>query len=111
MRLVANRDGGLEQMEIKGVLVLKISDPSAGKVRILVDAVEETSLQFKTHPKVDRVLFKNENVVQMGDPSKSFPINQPLEVVRWRFITQDETNMPIASKYYASGGRNMKHSK
>ncbi|KAG2174386.1 hypothetical protein INT43_004409 [Umbelopsis isabellina] len=102
MRLVANRDGGLEQMEIKGVLVLKISDPSAGKVRILVNAVEESSLQFKTHPKVDRVLFRNENVVQMGDPSKSFPINQPLEVVRWRFITQDETSIPLSINCWPS---------
>jgi hypothetical protein len=102
MRLVANRDGGLEQMEIKGVLVLKIADPSAGKVRILVNAVEESTLQFKTHPKVDRVLFRNENVVQMGDPSRSFPINQPLEVVRWRYITQDETSIPLSSKYFAN---------
>lgn len=98
MRLVANRDGGLEQLEVKGVLILKITNPNEGKVRILVNAEEESSLQFKTHPKVDRALFKNENVVQMGDPTRSFPINQPLEVVRWRYITQDETTIPLSSK-------------
>jgi coatomer subunit delta len=98
MRLVANRDGGLEQLEVKGVLILKISNPDDGKVRILVNAEEDNSIQFKTHPKVDRSLFRNENVVQMGDPSRSFPINQPLEVVRWRYITQDETNIPLSSK-------------
>ncbi|KAI8576259.1 hypothetical protein K450DRAFT_257908 [Umbelopsis ramanniana AG] len=102
MRLVANRDGGLEQLEVKGVLVLKISNPDDGKVRILVNAEEDSSIQFKTHPKVDKTLFKNENVVQMGDPSRSFPINQPLEVVRWRYITQDETSIPLSINCWPS---------
>lgn len=34
----------------------------------------------------------------MRDTARSFPINQNLEVVRWKFSTRDETAVPLSSK-------------
>ncbi|KAI8082782.1 uncharacterized protein BX664DRAFT_301207 [Halteromyces radiatus] len=104
--MVANQEGELEQLEVKGVLTLKISDPSLGRIRLALDATDDPAIQFKTHPNVDKNLFKNEKAVQMRDPTRAFPINQNLEVVRWRFISQDETAVPLAITCWPSPAEN-----
>ncbi|KAF7721910.1 hypothetical protein EC973_003949 [Apophysomyces ossiformis] len=94
--LAANKDGGLEHMDVKGVLTLKVTDPSKARLRIAMKAAEDTSIQFKTHPNVDKNAFKQENTVQMRDVSRPFPTNQDLEVVKWKFSTRDETAVPLS---------------
>ncbi|CAO3619715.1 unnamed protein product [Cunninghamella echinulata] len=94
--MLAKQDGSLEQLEIKGVLTLKIADPSLGRIRLSLVAADDASIQFKTHPNVDKNVFKNEKAVQMRDTSRSFPTNQNLEVVRWKYSSQDETAVPLS---------------
>lgn len=36
----------------------------------------------------------------MRDTSRAFPTNQNLEVVRWKYSSQDETAVPLSSKSY-----------
>ena len=45
--LSAERDGGIQNMEVKGAMVLQISDPQKNKVHLQVHAVESPSLQLK----------------------------------------------------------------
>ncbi len=45
--LQANRDGGLENLEVKGDLELTISDPSLTKIKISVRAVDDGTVQLK----------------------------------------------------------------
>lgn len=45
--VVANRDGGLETMEIKGSMTLKITDPNNARVRLLVRATDDAAAQFQ----------------------------------------------------------------
>lgn len=45
--MLAKQDGSLEQLEIKGVLTLKISDPALGRIRLALDATDDSSIQFK----------------------------------------------------------------
>ncbi|KAL0074942.1 hypothetical protein J3Q64DRAFT_1776750 [Phycomyces blakesleeanus] len=94
--LAANKDGGLEQMDIKGVLTLRVVDNASARVRISIRATEDSAIQFKTHPNVDKVAFKNENVVQMRDLARPFPTNQNLGVVKWKYTTRDETAVPLS---------------
>jgi hypothetical protein len=96
--MAANRDGDLEQLDVKGVLTLKVSDPNSAKIRFNINANNDGGIQFKTHPNVDKVAFKNENSVQMRDLSRPFPVNQNLELVRWKYATQDETVVPLSGK-------------
>jgi len=100
--VVVNRDGGLEQMEVKGDLTLRISDPSVARVRLHVRAVEDANLQFKTHPNVDKKLFSSDNIIALKDSSRPFPVNQPLGVFRWRFITKDEASVPLSINCWPS---------
>lgn len=45
--LQANRDGGLENLEVKGDLELTISDPNLTKIKMSVRADDESIVQFK----------------------------------------------------------------
>jgi hypothetical protein len=47
---------------------------------------------------VDKNLFKNNSVIGLRDPSKSFPVGQDVGVLKWRFQTQEETEIPLTSK-------------
>ncbi|ORZ01029.1 hypothetical protein BCR43DRAFT_453309 [Syncephalastrum racemosum] len=94
--LAANRDGGLEQMEVRGVLTLRVGDTGSARLRLALQAADDPAITFKTHPNVDKTMFKNEKVVQMRDTARAFPINQNLEVVRWKYSTRDETAVPLS---------------
>lgn len=85
-------------MEVRGVLTLKIADPSSARISLALKASDDTSIQFKTHPNVDKSAWKDQHIVQMRDLSRPFPANQNLEVVRWKLSTRDETAVPLTSK-------------
>lgn len=96
--MTANRDGDLEQLDIRGVLTLRIADPSSARISFKIKANDDSAIQFKTHPNVDKSSFKHEHSIQMRDLARPFPVNQNLEVVRWKFISQDDTDVPLTGK-------------
>lgn len=89
-------------MEVKGVLTLKISEPSNARISLALSASADPSIQFKTHPNVDKNAWKDQHIVQMRDLSRPFPANQNLEVVKWKLSTRDETAVPLTSKMFYS---------
>ncbi|SNX82149.1 related to coatomer delta subunit (delta-coat protein) [Melanopsichium pennsylvanicum] len=104
-----NRDGGLESLEIKGDLLLKITDPSLAKVRIQLaqpDAdnlvLSAGDLQFKTNPQVDKAAWGSDRIIAPRDARKPFPVNQSLGVLRWRMVTKDETALPLSINCWPS---------
>ncbi|CAG8627903.1 8374_t:CDS:2 [Ambispora gerdemannii] len=100
--LEANRDGGLENLEIKGDVKLTISDSNLTRIKIAVDAVDDGNIQLQTHPNVDKKLFTTDNIIALKSPGKGFPVNQPLGVLRWRFISKDATNIPLSINCWPS---------
>lgn len=94
----ANRDGGIESLEVKGDLTLLISDRENGQVKILcgVENSKIPGLQMKTHPNVDKAQWANSNTLGLRDPSKSFPIDTSIGVLRWRHTTvPNDFSLPI----------------
>ncbi|CEP09603.1 hypothetical protein [Parasitella parasitica] len=104
--VTANKDGGLEQMEVRGVLTLKIADPASARIKLALKADDDASIQFKTHPNVDKNAWKDQQIVQMRDLSRPFPANQNLEVVRWKLSTRDETAVPLTITCWPSPAGN-----
>ena len=47
LTLVAGRDGGLQNMEILGLIMLRIADPEYGKVKVLLENSEKRAVQFQ----------------------------------------------------------------
>ncbi|PWY98894.1 hypothetical protein BCV70DRAFT_201679 [Testicularia cyperi] len=103
-----NRDGGLDSLEIKGDLFLKISDPSMAKLRIQVAPPADSlvlsagDLQFKTNPQVDKAAWTSDRVIAPRDARRPFPVNQSLGVLRWRMVTKDETALPLSINCWPS---------
>lgn len=56
---------------------------------------------------MDRNLFINDGVIGLKDASRPFPMGQPLGVVKWRFQSKDENDVPLygASAARVRGGR------
>ncbi|SAM67005.1 related to coatomer delta subunit (delta-coat protein) [Ustilago bromivora] len=104
-----NRDGGLDSLEIKGDLLLKITDPSLAKVRVQIAPPEKGNivlsagdLQFKTNPQVDKAAWTSDRIIAPRDARKPFPVNQSLGVLRWRMVTKDETALPLSINCWPS---------
>lgn len=106
----ATRDGSLSSFEVKGDLELRISDSSLAKVKLqLADPASSSHLagassevQYKTHPHVDKNTWASSRAIALKDPSKPFPVNQNLGVLRWRLATKDESLVPLSIQCWPS---------
>ncbi|PWN35433.1 uncharacterized protein FA14DRAFT_172073 [Meira miltonrushii] len=106
--LAAARDGSLESLEVKGDLELRITDPTLSKLAIQVtpastsSLVPSSSLQFKTHPHVDKAGWADGRQIRLRDSNKPFPVRQNLGVLRWRATTKDESSVPLSVQCWPS---------
>ncbi|KAI8848974.1 hypothetical protein BC829DRAFT_393036 [Chytridium lagenaria] len=98
--LRVNRDGALENMEVKGTLTLLVRDSKPG-LKLKLRPVHNDAISFNTHPKVDKDLFAN-SIIGLRDPSGVFPAEQPVPVLRWRLASKDESSMPLAINCWPS---------
>lgn len=97
LSLKVSRDGGIKQFEVKGDLMLRITDSAKAAIRLGVSTgdAEARGIQFRTHPNVDRTLFSTEGIVGLKDPSRPFPTGTALGVLRWRYVSDDELQAPL----------------
>ena len=106
LNLELMREGGLNQLELRGDMNLHISDPSLARVKLALAPAPASygpELQFKQHPNVAKFASNRDRVVALKDPSRSFPVGQSLAVLKWRYSGKDETYVPLSSKYNPSG--------
>ncbi|KZS93375.1 hypothetical protein SISNIDRAFT_80111 [Sistotremastrum niveocremeum HHB9708] len=99
------REGGVKSLDLKGDMNLKVSDPSLGRIQLALAPLNPgigPELQFKQHPQVNKFTGTGERIVALKDPSRSFPVGQPLAVVKWRYIGKDEVYSPLAINCWPS---------
>jgi hypothetical protein len=95
-----HRDGGLEAMEVQGLLNLHISDSTISRIQLDMRTSEADGTQFKTHPNVDRQMFKDQHKIGFRNSAKGFPLNQQMCVLRWRLQAKvDSTTLPISGAF------------
>ena len=101
-----SRDGMLKSFNVKGNLLLRISDPSMTKVKLDLIANQSHGAQFKTHPNVDKPQFNNSKAIQLKDPSKGFPANNSVGVLRWSATAAADTTgvLPITFTVWVNKG-------
>lgn len=97
LNLAISRDGGIQNMEVKGDLMLQITDSAKAAIRLQVTTgnAESNGVQFKTHPNVDRTLFATQGTIGLKDPKRPFPTGNALGVLRWRLNTTNESMAPL----------------
>lgn len=91
------REGGLKSLELTGDLNLNISDAAQARIKLGLSAPSSSpnDLLFKQHPNVGKFSV-NERVVALKDLSRSFPVGQPLSVLKWRYSGRDESLLPLS---------------
>ncbi|KAK2153629.1 hypothetical protein LSH36_291g07023 [Paralvinella palmiformis] len=94
--LVGNRDGGLQNLEVHGLVTLKITDEKLGRIKLAIDNTDDKGIQLQTHPNVDKKLFLTSGLIALKNPTKPFPMNQDIGVLKWRFQTHDDSFMPLS---------------
>lgn len=93
-----SRDGGLQNFELSGLLTLRITDEKFGRIKVHLDNNDQRGIQLQTHPNVDKELFRNKHQIGLKNPSKPFPMNTDVGVLKWRLQTTDESAVPLTSK-------------
>jgi len=93
------RDGGIQSFELHGIILLRVSNESVGRIRFNLENKDERGVQVQTHPNIDKELFKSSSVIGLKNPAKPFPLNTDVGVLKWRLQTQDDTALPLTSKY------------
>ncbi|XP_011703527.1 PREDICTED: coatomer subunit delta [Wasmannia auropunctata] len=96
------RDGGLQNFELHGLVTLHISDEKWGRIRVQVENGDTRGIQLQTHPNVDKELFRAHGQIGLKVPTKPFPLNTDVGVLKWRFQAQDETALPISINCWPS---------
>ena len=92
-----NRDGGVEALDVQGQLNLFIADGSMSRIQLGLNSSDSDGTVFKTHPNVDRNLFKDQHKIGLRDSSRPFPLNQQMSVLRWRLQSKtDSGKLPIS---------------
>lgn len=92
------RDGGVQQFELTGLLTLRITDENLGRIKVKLANNDTQGIQLQTHPNVDKELFKTRAMIGLKNPAKPFPLNTDVGVLKWRYITQDESAIPLTSE-------------
>lgn len=101
LSLALNRDGGLDSLELKGDLDLRIASPDVAKVVLQLshsDNFTTNDLQFKTHPRIDKKAWTDSKTIQLRDTKQAFPVRTGLAVLKWRLTSKDESIVPLSSK-------------
>lgn len=95
LMLVIGRHGGLQNMEVRGLMLLRVNDPALSKLVLNVDNNDARGFQMQTHPNIDKKLFANESVIALKQGGKGFPLNNEIGVLKWRLQTKDEDLIPL----------------
>ncbi|GAA6097976.1 archain 1b [Tachysurus ichikawai] len=100
--LTCGRDGGLQNMEIVGMITLRVSDDKYSRIRLQINNNDKKGVQLQTHPNVDKKLFTADSVIGLKNPEKSFPLNNDVGVLKWRLQTTDESLIPLTINCWPS---------
>jgi len=100
--LTAGRDGGLQNMEVLGLMTLRVSEENCAKIKLKLQSTNNKNIQLQTHPNIDKELFRSKTVIGLKNPAKPFPLNTGVGVLKWRFQTQDEAEMPLSINCWPS---------
>ncbi|XP_017568528.1 archain 1b [Pygocentrus nattereri] len=104
--LTCGRDGGLQNMEILGMITLRVSDDKNGRIRLHINNNDKKGVQLQTHPNVDKKLFTAESLIGLKNPEKSFPVNNDVGVLKWRLQSTDESLIPLTINCWPSESGN-----
>uniref|UniRef100_A0A5S6QGL6 Coatomer subunit delta n=1 Tax=Trichuris muris TaxID=70415 RepID=A0A5S6QGL6_TRIMR len=98
-------DGGLDNLEVLGAIMLRILDENYCQVMVKLGAIDVKGIQVQTHPNLDKKAFQSDGILMLKNQSRPFPLNTDAGVLKWRFHTNNEAMVPLAINCWPSDGR------
>ncbi|CUA78025.1 Coatomer subunit delta [Rhizoctonia solani] len=101
-------DGRPKELEIMGNLDLKVADAADACVKLNIAPLGSggEGAQFKQHLNVAKYAggVGVPGEVKLKDPARGFPVGQPqpLNVLKWRWSSKDETGLPLSVTIWPS---------
>jgi hypothetical protein len=81
---------------------LRINEPAFGKIALRLADISplcssvDAPLQFQQHPNVKKFTASSgDKIISLKDSSRNFPVGQGLGVLRWKFVTKNESLKPL----------------
>ena len=96
------KDGGMDGLEVQGTMSLEVFDPATALVQVVTAQGNNPGFQFKTHPNMNKQLYNSQGVLTLKDPSRPFPTNSSLGVLKWRYQTREEDQVPLVINCWPS---------
>lgn len=102
-RLIAivGRDGGVRNFELHGLISLRISSENYQKI-VLQFNTESGNIPLQTHPNIDKELFKTNRLIGLKNPTKPFPLDSEVGLLKWTLQSQEESAIPLSLNCWPS---------
>jgi hypothetical protein len=82
--------------EVKGELKATLLHPRAGHAVVQTDYPSGTQYMFKVNPHFSDELLRSDKQLRFRDAMRTFPINSPLGILRWRLHSNDASAIPLS---------------
>jgi hypothetical protein len=102
LAILLGRDGTVENIDVKGELTLAISQPELCKLSLRLAPIDQKTYKCSTHPNINKQTFTADSSLVLKDPSKGFPPNMPLGLLKWRFTSKDDDALPLKVSCWVS---------
>jgi hypothetical protein len=100
--VVLKKDGGLETMEVQGSMSLVVQKEEDAYIVVQVESGANKLFDFKTHPKIDKTLYSDKNILGLKDSKRPFPVGSPLGILKWRMQNKQESLVPLSINCWPS---------
>jgi|EP00945_MAST-04E_sp_MAST-4E-sp1_P008388 coatomer subunit delta len=102
-------DGSIDVLEVKGTLSIVSHDASCGKIRVQLDpdtvaAAGDAGFQFKSNPNMSKPEFVKNSLLCLKAKNRDFPLGKPTTVLRWRFSSSDDSDVPFTINSWPEPG-------
>lgn len=109
LNVTLKRDGGVSSFVMQGTLSLQILPQEDGFIQVQIEKSGNPSINFKTHPNVNKELFSNENILGLKDPNRPFPTGQSgdgVGLLKWRMESTNEEFLPLTVSCWPENSHN-----
>ena len=100
--LTAGKDGGLQFMELTGMLTLRIFDELFSKLKLQLQTPSNPAILIQPHPNIDKELLRTRSQIVMKNRDKPFPTDTEIGLLKWRFQTTDDSQIPLSINCWPS---------
>merc|ERR1711971_627363 len=83
-------------------ILMTVADESFGRIRLELQNTTNKAIQLQTHPNIDKELFKTRSVIGLKNPAKPFPVNTGVGVLKWRFTSSEDSDIPLSINCWPS---------